>query len=138
MNNSRKKENNKAENTTISLQKNLNSANATPIAYKHTEKFIEDGRDPLNAEREHLKNNKVDWLLREKRIPAIEADTYLEIEAGKRQFTNHISSCRQIIEIESGELQCVNDMKEIVQKELAGYEKLYDELLQKSKMQLER
>lgn len=130
MNNNKKK--NTDENT-ISLQKKLNAANATPIAYKHTEKFIEDGKDPLTVERERLKNNKVDWLLREKRVPAIEADTHLEIEEGKRQFAEHITSCQKIIDIESGELQCVYDMKDVVQKEIAGYEKLYEELIENSK-----
>lgn len=128
----KKKNVNQTEENIISLQKNLNAANATPVAYKHTEKFIEDGRDPLTFERERLKNNKVDWLLRKKRVPAIEADTLLEIEEGKRQFAEHITSCQKIIDIESGELQCVYDMKEVVQKEIADYEKLYEEFLEKS------
>lgn len=117
----------------ISLHKNLNSANATPISYKHTKKFIEDGKDPLTFERERLKNNKVDWLLREKRVPAIEADTKLEIEEGKRQFAEHVATCQKIIDIESGELQCVKDMKEVIKKEIDDYEKLYKDLVENNK-----
>ena len=119
----------------VPLTKSLPSAGLEPISYQHTAAFLEDGADPLNFERERLSHKKVDWLLYEQRVPAIMADTLREIEAGKRQFVEHIYVCRKLIDIEKGELRRTLDMKETVQREIAEYDRLYEELIANSKKQ---
>ena len=115
------------------LRKSLKSASLEPVPYKHTEKFIKDGDNPLDFERERISHKSVDWLLKEQRVPAIMADTKLEIEDGKRQYADHIYVCREVLDLEKGELQCVFDMKEAVQKEIEEYDKLHDELVSNSR-----
>lgn len=123
----------KHRDETVSIQKKLPAGNVTPIEYVHSKRFIQDGKDPLTFERERLSHTKADWLLREKRVPAIEADTNREIKEGQRQFIEHISSCYKIIDVENGELHSAYGMREIVEQEIAGYDKLYSELLENSK-----
>ena len=115
----------------VPLRKKLQSASLEPIPYEHTEKFKKDGENPIDMEREMLSHKSVDWLLKEQRVPSIEADTKLEIENGKRQYSDHIYACRKVLDLERGELRLVYDMKETVQKEIKEYDDLKDELLSK-------
>ena len=117
----------------VPLRKSLQSASLEPIPYKHTDKFKKDGEDPLSFERERISHKTVDSLHKEQRIPAIEAETRLEIEDGKRQYTDHVYACRKVLDIEKGELQRVNDMKDTVAREIAEYDKMSEELLANSK-----
>lgn len=106
----------------VTLTKNFPHADLVPVEYKHTVKFYEDGLDPLAYERERLKGLPADWLMKDKRIPAIKADSHLEIEIGKRQFDNHLYTIRTIVDLQNGDIARAEDTIHRVDAELSDYE----------------
>lgn len=119
---------NKTENITgmpemheVTLTKSFPHADLVPIEYKHTVKFYEDGIDPLTYERERLKELPADWLMKDKRVPTIKADSYREIEIGRRQFINHNYSIKTIIDLLNGDIARANDMISRLDREIATY-----------------
>lgn len=130
----------KAENITgmpemheVTLTKSFPHADLVPVEYKHTTKFYEDGLDPLTYERERLKGLPADWLMKDKRVPAIKADSYREIEIGRRQFFNHKYSIRTIIDLLNGDIARANDMILRLDKEIAAYTEEENKLLSHKK-----
>ena len=118
---------------TVSVKKLFEFASLEPIPFKHTEKFIEDGVNPLEAERQRIKDKSVDWLLAKMRDPGIKADTRLEIEEGKRQHTEHIYNCQTIVDKANGEFKRALKLRENIENEIAEYDRMKDELITNSK-----
>lgn len=106
----------------VTLTKIFPHADLVPIEYKHTEKFYLDGLDPLTYERERLKGLPADWLMKDKRIPAIKADSQMEIEIGKRQFENHLYTIRTIVDLQNGDIAHAQCMIASLDEELAVYD----------------
>lgn len=113
----------------VTLTKSFHHADLVPVEYKHTMKFYEDGVDPLTYERERLKGLPADWLMKDKRIPAIKADSYREIEIGRRQFINHNYSIQTIIDLLNGDIARANEMISRLDKEIAAYTEEENKLL---------
>ena len=113
----------------VTLTKSFPHADLVPIEYKHTVKFYEDGSDPLAYERERLKGLPADWLMKDKRIPAIKADSYREIEIGRRQFINHNYSIQTIIDLLNGDIARAADMISRLDREIAAYTEEENKLL---------
>lgn len=107
----------------VTLNKILEAASLVPVEYKHTVKFYEDGLDPLAYERKRLQGKPVDWLLQDKRIPAIKADSQLEIEIAKRQYINHLYSIETISDLQNGLIVHVDDMERRLDEEIAAYDR---------------
>ena len=107
----------------VTLNKILDVASLVPIDYKHTVKFYEDGHDPLTYERQRLKGLPVDWLMKDKRIPAIKADSRGEIEIAKRQYINHLYTVETIKDLQNGMIVHVNDMIARLEEEISIYDK---------------
>lgn len=106
----------------VTLNKILEVASLVPVEYKHTAKYYEDGYDPLNYERKRLEGLPADWLMQEKRVPAILADTHLEIEIAKRQKINHLYTIQTLVDLQRGVIKHVDDMVTRLDEEIAGYE----------------
>lgn len=107
----------------VTLNKILDVASLVPIEYKHTVKFYEDGHDPLAYERQRLQGHPADWLMKDKRVPAIKADTRREIEIAKRQYINHLYTVETIEDLQNGIAVHVDDMLSRVDEEIAFYDK---------------
>ena len=107
----------------VTLNKILDAASLIPIEYKHTVKFCEDGSDPLGDERRRLQGVPADWLMKDKRIPAIKADTRMEIEIAKKQYINHLYTIETITDLQNGVLVHVDEMIARVNEEIAAYDK---------------
>lgn len=107
----------------VTLNKILDVASLIPVEYKHTVKFYEDGLDPLAYERQRLQGIPVDWLMKDKRIPAIKADTRREIEIFKRQYINHLYTIETIEDLQNGIIAHVDDMTLRLDEEIAAYDK---------------
>ena len=105
------------------LNKILDVASLVPIEYKHTVKFYEDGLDPLAYERQRLQGLPADWLMKDKRIPAIKADTRREIEIAKRQYINHLYTVETIVDLQNGMIVHVDDLTDRLDEEIAAYDK---------------
>lgn len=105
----------------VTLTKSFPHADLVPVEYRHSLKFNENGLDPLTYERERLKGLPADWLMKDKRIPAIKVDSYREIEIGRRQFINHNYSIQTIIDLLNGDIARANDMILRLDKEIAEY-----------------
>jgi len=112
----------------VTLNKILDVASLVPIEYKHTVKFYEDGHDPLTYERQRLKGLPVDWLMKDKRIPAIKADSRGEIEIAKRQYINHLYTVETIKDLQNGMIVHVNDMIARLEEEISIYDKAIQKL----------
>lgn len=110
------------ETQEITLNKILNAASLVPIEYKYSAKFIEDGTDPLNYEKQRLKGLPADWLMKDKRVPAIKADSRREIELAKRQYINHLYTVDTINSLQEGLVVHVDDMINRLDEEINGYE----------------
>lgn len=107
----------------VTLNKILDVASLVPIEYKHTVKFYEDGLDPLAYERQRLQGLPADWLMKDKRVPAIKADTRREIVIAKRQYVNHIYTVDVIEDLQNGMMVHVDDMLSRVDEEIGFYDK---------------
>lgn len=107
----------------VTLNKILDVASLVPIEYKHTVKFYEDGHDPLAYERQRLQGHPADWLMKDKRVPAIKADTRREIEIAKRQYINHLYTVDVIEDLQNGMVVHVDDMTARLDEEISGYDK---------------
>lgn len=106
----------------VTLTKIFPHTDLLPIDYKHTKKFYLDGLDPLTHERERLKGMPADWLMHEKRIPAIKADSHLEIELGKKQLSNHLYTIQTIVDLQNGDIAHAQCMIASLEEEIAGYD----------------
>lgn len=106
----------------VTLNKILEVASLIPVEYKHTVKFCEDGRDPLAYEKQRLQGLPADWLMKDKRIPAIKADTHREIEIAKRQYINHLYTIDTIEDLQNGVFVHVDDMIGRLDEEIAAYD----------------
>lgn len=107
----------------VTLNKILDVASLVPIEYKHTVKFFEDGLDPLAYERQRLQGLPADWLMKDKRVPAIKADTRREIEIAKRQYINHLYTVETIVDLQNGMIVHVDDLTDRLDEEIAAYDK---------------
>lgn len=116
------------EMNTVRLTTIFPSFSIHPLPYEHSEKFITDGINPLESERERLKDKSVDWLLSEKRDTSIEADSKEEIAYGKRQFINHIYCISTNIAENEGELRLATEQEKLILEEIKYYDKLEAEL----------
>lgn len=117
----------------VTLTKIFPHADLVPVEYRHTSKFLLDGADPLSYERERLKGLPADWLMKDKRIPAIKADSFMEIEIGKRQSCNHNYSIQTIVDLLNGDIARADEMILRLDKEIADYEAEKSELLMHKK-----
>lgn len=125
----RNKENTGMPNTnTVSLSTILPSFSVHPLPYEHSRKFLLDGIEPLEVERERIKNRSVDWLIADMRDASIEADSRDEITYGKRQFTNHTYCVSTIIAENEGELQVASELEKLILAEIEQYNLLEAEL----------
>lgn len=106
----------------VTLSKIFSSADLVPVEYKHTAKFYADGFDPLEYERQRLAGMPADWLMQDKRIPAIKADSHHEIEIGKRQFINHTYTIQTIVDLQRGEIVHAQDTMSRIDDEIAEYD----------------
>lgn len=104
----------------VTLNKILDVASLVPIEYKHTVKFYEDGLDPLAYERQRLQGLPADWLMKDKRVPAIKADTRREIEIAKRQYINHLYTVETIVDLQNGMIVHVDDLTDRLDEEIAA------------------
>lgn len=107
----------------VTLSKILDVASLVPVEYKHTAKFYEDGFDPLAYERLRLQGLPTDWLMKDKRIPAIKADSRRETEIAKRQYINHLYTVETIIDLQNGMIVHVDDLILRLDEEIAAYDK---------------
>lgn len=106
----------------VTLSKIFRSADLVPVEYKHTAKFYSDGLDPLEYERQRLAGMPADWLMKDKRVPAIKADSRREIEIGKRQYINHTYTIQTIVDLQRGEFVHAQENMSRIDDEIAGYE----------------
>ncbi len=112
---------------TVSLSTVFPSFSVHPLPYEHSRKFLIDGIDPLNVERERIKTRSVDWLIADMRDAAIEADSREEIAYAKRQFTNHTYCVSTIIAENAGELQAATEQEKLILAEIERYKLLATE-----------
>lgn len=125
----RNKENTGMPNmNTVSLSTILPSFSVHPLPYEHSRKFLLDGIEPLEVERERIKNRSVDWLIADMRDASIEADSRDEITYGKRQFTNHTYCVSTIMAENEGELQVATEQEKLILAEIERYKLLETEL----------
>lgn len=113
---------------TVSLSTILPSFSVHPLTYEHSRKFIVDGIEPLEVERERIKNRSVDWLIADMRDASIEADSRDEITYGKRQFTNHTYCVSTIIAENEGEIKVATEQEKLILAEIERYNLLETEL----------
>lgn len=113
---------------TVSLSTILPSFSVHPLPYEHSRKFLIDGIEPLEVERERIKNRSVDWLIADMRDASIEADSRDEITYGKRQFTNHTYCVITIMAENEGELQVATEQEKLILAEIERYKLLETEL----------
>ncbi len=113
---------------TVSLSTILPSFSVHPLPYEHSRKFLLDGIEPLEVERERIKNRSVDWLIADMRDASIEADSRDEITYGKRQFTNHTYCVSTIMAENEGELQVATEQEKLILAEIEQYKLLETEL----------
>lgn len=106
----------------VTLTKIFPHADLVPIEFKHTQKFYDDGANPLEYERERLKGLPTDWLMKDKRIPAIKADSQREIELAKLQRINHTYTIQTIIDLERGDIAHSEEMISRISTEIKRYE----------------
>ncbi len=106
----------------VTLNKILDVASLVPVEYKHTVKYYEDGCNPLDYERQRLQGMPADWLMKDRRIPAIKADTRREIEISKRQYINHLYTIETIEDLQNGIIVHVDDMTSRLDEEIAAYD----------------
>lgn len=116
---------------TVSLSTILPSFAVHPLPYEHSLKFISDGIEPLEAERERIKSRSVDWLIADMRDAAIEADSRDEITYAKRQFINHTHCVSIIIAENEGELQAAAEQEKLILAEIEQYRLIEAELKNK-------
>lgn len=106
----------------VTLRKAFDTADYTPVEYRHTEKFYEDGLDPLSYEKRRLDGMSTSWLMQDKRIPAIQADSRREIRIGERQYINHIYTIQTIIDLQRGDVVHAQDTISRIDEEIAAYD----------------
>lgn len=116
------------EMNTVTLSTILPSYSVYPLAYTHSRKFLLDGYEPLEHERERIKNRTVDWLLKDMRDAAFEADSRDEISYGKMQFTNQTYCINAIIAQNAGELKLALEQEKMILEEIDNYKKLETQL----------
>lgn len=112
----------------VTLNKIFRSADLVPVEYKHTAKYYADGLDPLEYERQRLEGMPADWLMKDKRVPAIKADSRREIEIGKRQYINHTYTIQTIMDLQRGELVHAQENVARIDDEIAGYDAKIEKL----------
>ncbi len=112
------------EMNTVTLSTILPSFSVHPLAYSYSRKFLLDGYEPLEYERERIKNRTVDWLLQDMRDAAIEADSRDEISYAKQQFANHTYCINAIIAENAGELKLAIEQEAKILEEIENYKKL--------------
>lgn len=99
--------------------------------YYYSNKFVEDNDDPYKYETERLKNLPVDPLMSEKRIPAIKADSQLEIEHARRQYIEHISALSNNDDLCHSLTIRITDLIDRIDEEIAGYDEEIEKLREK-------
>lgn len=107
---------------TVTLTTIFPSYGVSTLPYEHSRKFIVDGINPYEAERERIKDRSVDWLIADMRDASIEADSRDEITYGKRQFANHAYCISTNIANNEGELQAAIQQEELILAELDYYD----------------
>ena len=100
----RKNEKNNQGEKNLLTDKIIKALNYTPVDYVHSEKFISDGQDPVDATRKKLATTNPDSLCDTMLDPSIDADTINENVFGKNQQIHHINTILQITDsaIEEG------------------------------------
>lgn len=106
----------------VSLDKILHSADYVPLPYRHSEKFYNDGLNPLEAEKQRLLKMPADWLLKDMRIPSIKADSLQEIELGKKQYVNHLYSISSIMDLTRGDICLARENLKRIDEEISDYD----------------
>lgn len=77
----------------------IEALNYVPVAYYHTDKFIQDGEDPIaDAKKVVDRAPAADYLCPDFYDAYIDQDTYMEINAGIRQNVAHINTARQLLD----------------------------------------
>lgn len=106
-----------------------------PVAdcYYYSNKFVKDNDDPYKYESERLKNLPVDPLMSEKRIPAIKADTQLEVEVARKQYIEHLSSLSNNEDLCRSLIIRITDLLDRVNEEIAEYDAELEKLKEKVK-----
>ena len=94
--NRRKKQNDKQGEKNLLTQKIIKALNYTPVDYNHSDKFISDGQDPVEAARKKLAGTNPDNLCDTMLDPSIDADTLNENVYGKQQRIHHINTILQL------------------------------------------
>ncbi len=92
----RKNRNDKQGEKNLLTQKIIRALNYTPVDYNHSEKFISNGQDPVDAARRILARTNPDNLCDTMLDPSIDADTLSEKIYGKRQRIHHINTILQL------------------------------------------
>lgn len=94
--NKRKKQNDKQGEKNLLTQKIIKALNYTPVDYNHSDKFLSDGQDPIEATRRMLAKTNPDNLCDTMLDPSIDADTLSENVYGKQQRIHHINTILQL------------------------------------------
>lgn len=94
--NRRKKQNDKQGEKNLLTQKIIKALNYTPVDYNHSNKFLSDGQDPIEATRRMLAKTNPDNLCDTMLDPRIDADTLSENVYGKQQRIHHINTILQL------------------------------------------
>ena len=94
--NKRKKQNDKQGEKNLLTQKIIKALNYTPVDYNHSDKFLNDGQDPVEEARKKLAGTNLDNLCDTMLDPSIDADTLNENVYGKQQRIHHINTILQL------------------------------------------
>lgn len=94
--NKRKKQNDKQGEKNLLTQKIIKALNYTPVDYIHSDKFLSDGQDPVEATYKKLAGTNPDNLCDTMLDPSIDADTLNENVYGKQQRIHHINTILQL------------------------------------------
>ena len=86
----------------VQLRKTIESANYTPVDYVHTPEYVRAVANTIEDEKQIVKSMKLDDLNEGWREPLIESDSAAEISFGKRQFINHLTEIKHIIDLHNG------------------------------------
>lgn len=94
--NKSKKQNDKQGEKNLLTHKIIKALNYTPVDYIHSDKFLADGQDPVEAMRKKLARTNPDNLCDTMLDPSIDADTLNENVYGKQQRIHHINTILQL------------------------------------------
>ena len=89
----------------VQLRKKINAANYTPVDYVHSTEFLRLAINPIELERQIVQRMNLDEYNEGWRDAAIEADSAAELAVGKKQYVNHILVIKDIIDLQNGEIE---------------------------------